>query len=139
MSSLKERLAKLSVKAIEVLAPELGVGEFVHVKRLTIGDRTQFNEITERQKKERMEKPDEWLVDRHLAELVMMIAVNPDGTKAFEEGDIVGAQLLPASLAERMIRVAQNAAVDRVATSDAEAKKPSLSSPTTPNSTASSN
>jgi hypothetical protein len=138
MSSLKERLAKLSVKAIEVPAPEFGDGEVVHVKRLTIGERTMFNEIVDRHKQERAEKPGVWLVDQHLAELVVMVAANADGSVAFAPGELVEAQIIPGSLAERMVPYAQEKATDATAKSEADAKKPSPSSPVITNSIVSS-
>jgi hypothetical protein len=67
------------------------------------------------------------------------VAANADGSVAFTPGELVEAQVIPGSLAERMVRYAQEKATDATAKSESEAKKPLPSSPATTNSTASSN
>lgn len=102
MQTFKELISSPTTRkqALAIGAPEFGDGIVAHVRQLTVQDR---NQIKDDEANHAMSKSERY------SRKVYLCAANDDGEHAFTGPDDPVIPLVPASLADRIIRVAMAA------------------------------
>jgi hypothetical protein len=92
--TLKQLLSECTRPSILIGAPELGDGQQAFIKHLTLAERILIDEIRSNKDLKGSEQ---------LRAMLAIVAVNEDGSQAFDGPEDEAINLVPAALAERMV------------------------------------